>query len=106
LLVLLLLPAAAVAAAPRSCREMRFFVCTRPTNTTPTPPQHHPTINATPTTKQERQFVSKYVESEIVNHSLLRHPHVVCFREAFLSRGHINMCATGGRGGWSGGRRA
>jgi hypothetical protein len=40
---------------------------------------------------QEREYVSKYVESEIINHSSLRHPHVVCFREVFLSRGHINM---------------
>jgi len=53
----------------------------RPKSTTPTP-----------LTKQERDFVSKYAESEIINHSMLRHPHVVCFREVFLSKGHINMC--------------
>ncbi len=28
-----------------------------------------------------RRDASKYVEAEIVNHSLLRHPHIVHFRE-------------------------
>ena len=39
----------------------------------------------------ERSSLSRYIESEIVNHSLLRHPHVVQFREVFLSGKHINI---------------
>ncbi|GIL83946.1 hypothetical protein Vretimale_10959 [Volvox reticuliferus] len=31
-----------------------------------------------------RRDASKYVEDEIVNHSLLRHPHIVHFREVFI----------------------
>lgn len=32
---------------------------------------------------------AKYVESEIVNHSLLRHPHVIQFKEVFLTSKHV-----------------
>lgn len=33
----------------------------------------------------KRSDVNKYVESEILNHSLLRHPHVIQFKEVFLT---------------------
>ena len=36
-----------------------------------------------------RGEVNKYVEAEIVNHSLLRHPHVIQFKEVFLTSRHI-----------------
>jgi serine/threonine-protein kinase SRK2 len=36
-----------------------------------------------------RTDVNKYVEAEIVNHSLLRHPHVIHFKEVFLTRQYI-----------------
>ena len=39
----------------------------------------------------ERASLSRYIESEILNHSMLRHPHVVQFREVFLSPKHINI---------------
>jgi serine/threonine-protein kinase SRK2 len=29
--------------------------------------------------------VNKYVEAEIVNHSLMRHPHIIQFKEVFLT---------------------
>jgi hypothetical protein len=52
----------------------------------------HSPHSPTPTS-QEREFLQgRYVESEILNHSILRHPHVVQFREVFLSPRHINMC--------------
>lgn len=35
--------------------------------------------------------MSKYVESEILNHSKLRHPHIIGFREVFLSSDHVNI---------------
>lgn len=35
--------------------------------------------------------VQHYVESEILNHSTLRHPHVVQFREVFLSPNHVSL---------------
>lgn len=38
-----------------------------------------------------RKDASKYVEAEIVNHSLLRHPHIVQFREVFLSDEHVHI---------------
>lgn len=37
--------------------------------------------------------VQHYVESEILNHSTLRHPHVVQFREVFLSPNHVSLCS-------------
>jgi serine/threonine-protein kinase SRK2 len=43
--------------------------------------------------------VTKYVEAEIVNHSLMRHPHVIQFKEVFLSHRFICIAmeyATGG----------
>lgn len=43
--------------------------------------------------------VSKYVEAELVNHSLLRHPHVIQFKEVFLTHKYICIVmeyATGG----------
>lgn len=40
---------------------------------------------------QERAYLGRYVDSEILNHSKLRHPHVVGFHQVFLSPNHINM---------------
>lgn len=37
----------------------------------------------------KRGDVNKYVEAEIVNHSLLRHPHVIQFKEVFLLPDYI-----------------
>lgn len=36
-------------------------------------------------------LVLRYVESELVNHSQLRHPHVVQFREVFLTDEHVSV---------------
>jgi serine/threonine protein kinase len=36
-------------------------------------------------------LLQRYVESEILNHSTLRHPHVVQFREVFLSPNHVSL---------------
>eukprot|EP00775_Hariotina_reticulata_P011453 gene11453-11599_t len=36
-----------------------------------------------------RAEVNKYVEAEIVNHSLMRHPHIIQFKEVFLTRKFI-----------------
>jgi len=47
----------------------------------------------------KRGDVNKYVEAEIVNHSLLRHPHVIQFKEVFLTSEYICISmeyATGG----------
>ncbi|KAG2499808.1 hypothetical protein HYH03_002104 [Edaphochlamys debaryana] len=47
----------------------------------------------------KRGDVNKYVESEIVNHSVLRHPHVIQFKEVFLTSEYICIAmeyATGG----------
>lgn len=38
-------------------------------------------------------LVLRYVESELVNHSQLRHPHVVQFREVFLTEQHVSIRA-------------
>ncbi|KAF6257324.1 kinase-like domain-containing protein [Scenedesmus sp. NREL 46B-D3] len=46
-----------------------------------------------------RAEVTKYVEAEIVNHSLMRHPHVIQFKEVFLTHRFICIVmeyATGG----------
>ncbi|GLI66872.1 hypothetical protein VaNZ11_010863 [Volvox africanus] len=47
----------------------------------------------------KRCDVNKYVESEILNHSMLRHPHVIQFKEVFLTSDYICIAmeyATGG----------
>uniref|UniRef100_A0A7R9VAN1 Protein kinase domain-containing protein n=1 Tax=Chlamydomonas euryale TaxID=1486919 RepID=A0A7R9VAN1_9CHLO len=47
----------------------------------------------------QRGCISKYTEAEILNHSLLRHPHIIQFREVFLTSEHICIAmeyATGG----------
>ncbi|GLC37612.1 hypothetical protein PLESTB_001667900 [Pleodorina starrii] len=47
----------------------------------------------------KRGDVNKYVESEILNHSMLRHPHVIQFKEVFLTADYICIAmeyATGG----------
>lgn len=49
--------------------------------------------------KMERAHLQRYVESEILNHSQLRHPHVVQFREVFLSPHHINIVMDYASGG-------
>ncbi|KAI8474560.1 MAG: kinase-like domain-containing protein [Monoraphidium minutum] len=49
--------------------------------------------------QMEREYVGHYVESEILNHSKLRHPHVVGFREVFLSRHNVNIVMDYASGG-------
>jgi serine/threonine-protein kinase SRK2 len=47
----------------------------------------------------KRGDVNKYVEAEILNHSMLRHPHVIQFKEVFLTHEYICIAmeyATGG----------
>jgi hypothetical protein len=46
-------------------------------------------------TMDDLLLLQRYVESEILNHSTLRHPHVVQFREVFLSPNHVSvsLCA-------------
>uniref|UniRef100_A0A383W2H5 Protein kinase domain-containing protein n=1 Tax=Tetradesmus obliquus TaxID=3088 RepID=A0A383W2H5_TETOB len=46
-----------------------------------------------------RAEVTKYVEAEIVNHSLMRHPHVIQFKEVFLSRRFICIAMEYASGG-------
>eukprot|EP00198_Chlamydomonas_reinhardtii_P010066 XP_001699403.1 ser/thr kinase [Chlamydomonas reinhardtii] len=46
-----------------------------------------------------RRDASKYVEAEIVNHSLLRHPHIVHFREVFLTDEHLCIVMEYANGG-------
>lgn len=41
--------------------------------------------------QMDREYVGRYVVSEILNHSKLRHPHVVGFREVFLTPRHVNI---------------
>jgi hypothetical protein len=40
---------------------------------------------------QAREYVSRYVETEILNHCRLRHPHIIGFREVYLSKDSVNM---------------
>eukprot|EP00878_Enallax_costatus_P040623 GHUV01046947.1.p1 GENE.GHUV01046947.1~~GHUV01046947.1.p1 ORF type:complete len:124 (+),score=8.60 GHUV01046947.1:591-962(+) len=49
--------------------------------------------------RMERAYLQLNVESEIINHSQLRHPHVVQFREVFLSPHHINIAMDYASGG-------
>ncbi|GAX76464.1 hypothetical protein CEUSTIGMA_g3909.t1 [Chlamydomonas eustigma] len=47
----------------------------------------------------QRMSMNKYVEAEILNHSKLRHPHVIQFKEVFLTSEYICIAmeyATGG----------
>ncbi len=47
----------------------------------------------------QRTDVNKYVEGEIVNHSLMRHPHIIQFKEVLLTSQFICIVmefATGG----------
>ena len=48
---------------------------------------------------QRGDKISKYIEYEILNHRVLRHPLVIQFKEAFLTKDHICIvmeCANGG----------
>jgi hypothetical protein len=47
----------------------------------------------------KRRNINKYLEAEIVNHSLLRHPHVVQFKEVFLTAEHVNIVMEYANGG-------
>jgi serine/threonine-protein kinase SRK2 len=64
------------------------------------PPCLSPTPTLSPTTQfLKRGAINKYTEAEILNHSLLRHPHVIQFKEVFLASEHICIAmeyATGG----------
>jgi hypothetical protein len=54
----------------------------------PTPPS--PTI--APHNPQERAHLSLAgIEREAINHSRLRHPHIIRFREVFFSERYFNM---------------
>lgn len=44
----------------------------------------------------KRSDVNKYVESEIFNHSQLRHPHVIQFKEVFLTQEWICIAMVSG----------
>lgn len=48
---------------------------------------------------QGPRFYQKYVEREIINHRLLAHPHIVGFKEVFVTP---KVGAQGGRAGPSG----
>lgn len=47
----------------------------------------------------KRREVDTHVVNEIINHSLLRHPHVVQFREMFLTRDHVCILMEFANGG-------
>jgi serine/threonine protein kinase len=47
----------------------------------------------------KRRNINKYLEAEIVNHSLLRHPHVVQFKEVFLTSEYVNIVMEYANGG-------
>ncbi len=47
----------------------------------------------------KRRNVNKYLEAEIVNHSMLRHPHVVQCREVFLTPEHVCIVMEYANGG-------
>ncbi|GFH16690.1 protein kinase domain-containing protein [Haematococcus lacustris] len=42
----------------------------------------------------KRRNINKYLEAEIVNHSMLRHPHIVQFKEVFLTSEHVCIVST------------
>jgi len=46
-----------------------------------------------------RRNASKYLEGEIVNHSLLRHPHIVQFKEVFLTKEEVCIVMEYANGG-------
>lgn len=46
-----------------------------------------------------RGQVTKYVEREILNHRLLRHPHIIKFREVFLTPQHLAIAMEYAPGG-------
>lgn len=60
----------------------------------PAPP---PTTNAAP--QKPKQQVTKYVEREIINHRCLVHPHIVQFKEVFLTPGHLGIAMEFASGG-------
>jgi serine/threonine-protein kinase SRK2 len=43
--------------------------------------------------------VNKYVETEVLNHRMLRHPHVIEFKEVFLTTDHIAIVMEYASGG-------
>jgi serine/threonine-protein kinase SRK2 len=47
----------------------------------------------------KRRNVNKYLEAEIVNHSMLRHPHIVQCREVFLTPEHVCIVMEYANGG-------
>jgi serine/threonine-protein kinase SRK2 len=46
-----------------------------------------------------RSHLNKLVESELLNHSQLRHPHVVQLREVYLSPRYVNIVMEYASGG-------
>ncbi|KAL6758372.1 kinase-like domain-containing protein [Haematococcus lacustris] len=47
----------------------------------------------------KRRNINKYLEAEIVNHSMLRHPHIVQFKEVFLTSEHVCIVMEYANGG-------
>ena len=43
--------------------------------------------------------LNKHVEREIVNHSLLAHPHIIAFRECFLTTDYLAISTEYAAGG-------
>ena len=44
--------------------------------------------------------VTKYVEREIMNHRQLVHPHIIQFKEVFLTTHHLGIAMEYAAGGW------
>jgi hypothetical protein len=53
------------------------------------------------TTIKKLFFSLQYVERELVNHSNFCHPHVIQFKEAFLTRSHLGIAMEYAPGGVS-----
>lgn len=48
-----------------------------------------------------KNLLPQYVERELVNHSNFCHPHVIQFKEAFLTRSHLGIAMEYAPGGVS-----
>jgi hypothetical protein len=89
---------AAAAAGERQRRRrlaLRSVSPPHPQPTQPTPPTDPP--NRPPAPGQPR--VNRYVEAEILNHRSLRHPHVIEFKEVFVTSEYICIAMEFASGG-------
>lgn len=57
--------------------------------------------NSTSTPAFLLKHTFQYVERELVNHSNFCHPHVIQFKEAFLTRSHLGIAMEYAPGGVS-----